>query len=63
MRKRRVHWTLPPALLDRVTEIARALDRTEPYVVERLLAIGLDKGMDTTSGQARELADAIRGAK
>jgi hypothetical protein len=59
--KQRVHWTLPSDLLDQIAARAAADDRSEPYMVEKLLRVALMG--DLSSGQARETADAFRGAK
>lgn len=61
MPKVRVHWTLPGDLLEEIAALAAADERSEPFIVEKLLRASI-KG-DTTSGQARELREAMGAGK
>jgi hypothetical protein len=58
--KVRVHWTLPERQIQEIARRAEIADRSEPYIVERMIDFAIAQGFDLTSGQAREFAEALR---
>jgi hypothetical protein len=58
-RKVRMDVTVSPDVAEWVIKQCEDFDRKPPYIIERALRFAMARGMDLSSGQARETAAAL----